>query len=190
MQMSYIRNIDKHQIIIIVVAVISLGGFAVLRYIPLADKTESIKAARVQYQAGDEQVRTQARKLPIINAKIEKVKLQIGDYKSKIPSGRRLDMLYYEISAVMSKHNLSEQSIRPGRETAGKEISSIPISISCSGQLSDVFEFFRSIESFDRLIRIENLQMQSKLNQSIVGVKAVAIVYYRQQPNGRQGNKI
>lgn len=188
--MSYIRDIDKHQIIIIVVAVISLGGFAVLRYTPLAAKTESIKAARAQYQAGDEQVRTQARKLPIINAKIEKLKLQIGDYESKIPSGRRFAALYDEIAAVMSKHNLSSQSIQPGRETVGKEISSVPISISCSGLLSDVFEFFRSIESFDRLIRIENLQMQSKLNQSIVGVKAVAIVYYRQQPNGRQGNKI
>jgi Tfp pilus assembly protein PilO len=184
------RNIDKQQIIIIVVAVISLGGFGVLRYLPLASKTRSIKAARAQFQIGDEQVKTQARQLPILNARIEQVKQQIGDYNRKIPVGRRFATLYDEITAVMKKHDLSEQLIQPGSETVGEEISSIPISINCSGRLKDVFEFFRSIESFDRVIRIENFEMKSELDQDIVAVKADAIVYYRQKYDGWQENKI
>ncbi|MBW8016372.1 MAG: type 4a pilus biogenesis protein PilO [Planctomycetes bacterium] len=184
------RNIDKQQIIIIVVAVISLGGFGVLRYRPLAAKTRSIKAARAQFLTGDEKVKTQARQLPILNAKMEQKKKQIGDYDRKIPFGRRFASLYDEITAVMKKHNLSEQLIQPGRETVGEEISSIPITINCSGGLKDIFEFFRSIESFDRLIRIEDIEMVSELDQDIVAVKAGAIVYYRRQSSTGQENKI
>jgi len=184
------RNIDKQQIIIIVVAVISLGGFGVLRYLPLASKTRSIKTAREQFQTGDEQVKIQARQLPVLNARIEQVKQQVGDYDNKIPFGRRFASLYDEIAAVMKKHNLSEQLIQPGSETVGQEISSIPISIKCSGRLKDVFEFFRSIESFERVIRIEKLEMKSELDQDIVAVKAGAIVYYRQKSSAGQENKI
>ena len=90
----------------------------------------------------------------------------------------------------MNKHDLSGQLIRPGREIVGKEISSIPITINCSGQLSNIFEFFRSIESFSRVIRIDNLKMQSKIDESIVNVNAVAIVYYRRQANSGQRKKI
>lgn len=183
------RNIDKQQIIIIVIAVISLGGFGVLRYLPLAGKTRSIKAARAQFKTGNEQVKIQARQLPILNAMIDNIEKQIGDYDRKIPYGRRFATLYDEIAAVMNKHNLSEQLIQPGSETIGSELSSIPITINCSGQLKDIFEFFRSLESFDRVVRIENLQMESKLDQDIVAVTASALVYYRQEPSSGQKDK-
>jgi Tfp pilus assembly protein PilO len=183
------RNIDNQQIIIIVVAIISIGGFGVLRYLPLASKTKSIKAARAEFHSGDDDVKTQARQLPILIARMERTKKQIGNYDRKIPFGRRFATLYDEIADVMKKHNLSEQLIQPGSEVVGTEIASIPISINCSGRLEEVFEFFRSIESFERVIRIENLEMKSELDQDIVDVKAAAVVYYRQRPIAEQGNQ-
>ena len=184
------KNIDKQQIIIIVVAVISIGGFGVLRYLPLASKTREIKAARTEFLNGDEQVKKQARQLPVLNAKIDKLKEKIGDYDKKIPHGRRFASLYDEIAAVMNKHNLTEQLIQPGVEISGPEISTIPIVLNCSGSLNDIFEFFRSIELFDRLIRIENLEMKSESDQDIVSVKADALVYYRKYLASNQDIRI
>lgn len=184
------RNIDKQQFIIIIVAVVSLGGFGLLRYLPLAGKTRAIKAAREQFQAGDREVKSQARQIPLLNAKMEQVKSKIGDYDSKIPFGREFASLYDEITDVMKKHNLSDQLIQPGGEIAGNEISTIPISIECSGNLKDIFGFFRSIESFDRLIRIESLEMKSEIEHDIIAVKAGVLVFYRNQYSVDRGNKI
>ncbi len=183
------RNIDKQQIIIIIVAVVSIGGFGVLRYLPLAGKTRAIKTARELFQVGDQEVKKQARQIPVLNAKMEQVKLKIGDYDRKIPFGREFASLYDEIADIMKRYNLSDQLIRPGGEIVGKEISSIPISIECSGNLKDIFGFFRSIESFDRLIRIESLEMTSELEQDVIAVKAGAVVFYRSEYGVDRGNK-
>lgn len=184
------RNIEKQQIIIIVVAVISIGGFGVLRYLPLAGKTRAIKAAREQFQDGDLDVKIQARQIPILNAKMEQIKLRVGDYDSKIPFGREFASLYDDIAAVMGKHNLSDQLIQPFGETVGKDVISIPIGLECSGRLSDVFGFFRSIESFDRLIRIEKLEMSSEPEQDVISIKANAVVYYRNESSVEKGSNI
>jgi Tfp pilus assembly protein PilO len=184
------RNIDKQQIIIIIVAVITIGGFGVLRYLPLAGKTRAIKAARVQFQNGDQEVKNQARQIPILNAKMEQIKSKIGDYDRKVPSGREFALLYDEITDVMKKHNLSDQLIQPGSESVGNEMSSIPITIECSGNLKDIFGFFRSIESLNRLIRIESLDMKSKIDQDVIEVKAGAVVFYRNEYGSDRGNKI
>jgi Tfp pilus assembly protein PilO len=183
------RNIDKQQIVIIIIAVVSLGGFGVLRYLPLAGKTRAIKAARAQFQEGDLEVKNQARQIPVLNAKMEQIKSRIGDYDRKVPSGREFASLYDDIADIMKKHNLSDQLIQPGSEKVGKNISSIPISIECSGNLKDVFGFFRSIESFDRHIRIESLEMTSEIERDVIDVKAGAIVYYRNGYGVDQGNK-
>ncbi len=184
------KNIDKQQIIIIVVAVISLGGFGLFRYLPLAGKTRSIKAAREDFLVGDHEVKKQARQIPLLIAKMERIKTKIGDYDRKIPFGRKFASLYDEITDVMKKHNLSDQVIQPGREITGSEMSSIPISIECSGDLKDVFGFFRSIESFDRLIRIESLEMKSELERDVIAIKAGAVVFYRSDYRLNRGNKI
>lgn len=182
------KNIDKQQIIIIVVAVISIGGFGVIRYLPLAGKTRDIKAAREQFERGDLEIKAQARKIPVLNAKMEQIKIRVGDYDSKIPFGRGFASLYDDIAYVMEKHNLTDHLIEPFAETVGEEITSIPISIECSGRLKDVFEFFRSIENFDRLIRIEKLRMTSELEQDIVAVRANAVVYYRNRSGVEKRN--
>ena len=113
---------------------------------------------------------------------------KVGKFSENIPSSRKFALLYDEITEIMKKHNLTEQLIQPGKETEGRNITSIPISIQCSGKLEDIFEFFKSIESFDRLIRIEKLEMVNKTDGDTIKMKADAKVYYRPNAGGNEDN--
>lgn len=172
-------KVHKEQLIIIVVATILLGGFAVLRYIPLSGRTKAIKAARADYDIAQQKIREQARQLPLFNAEMERCVKLVGNYDERIPVDRRFAMLCNEIADVMNKCNLSDQLIQPGKETAGKDINSIELYVECAGRLSKIFEFFKSIEQFERVIRVESIQMLSKQDSDVINVKADAIVYYR-----------
>lgn len=173
------QKIEKQQLIIIIVAVISLGAFGLLRYFPLANKTRTLKAARIKYQTGDERIKRQARDLPVLNAKMERYRAVVGNYENKIPTARNFASLYDEIGNIMKKHDLTDQLIQPANETVGNFIACIPISIECTGKLKNIFEFFKSLEKLERLIRIEKLELISKLEEDTVTVKASAKVYYR-----------
>ena len=80
----------------------------------------------------------------------------------------------------MNEHNLKDQHIKPGVEIQSENLSRIPISIECSGTLTQVFGFFQAFQGLERVIRIERLQLTNDKDFSgVVTMNALANVYYR-----------
>jgi len=80
----------------------------------------------------------------------------------------------------MNKQNLKEQLVQPGSEIQSAEVNCIPINIECSGSLKQIFELFKSLNNFERLIRIESIRLIN--DKDFVGplkMKVQASVYYR-----------
>ena len=176
------RLLEKQQLLIIALAVGVVFGFVFFRYIPLARRTQEINQAKVRYSQENLEVKDQAQRLPIIISKTDRLKSEVGDFDSKIPVMREFGSLWDQIAAVMSNCGLKEQLIQPQSEVKGKEICLIPITMQCSGNLQEIFSFFRYLEDFDRVIRVESLSMKGDDTEDGGGeikMTANANIYYR-----------
>lgn len=177
------RFLERQQLIIVVLAVVIVSGFVFFCYIPLAKETQAIRNTQHHHLEENLKVKSQAQQLPIMVSKTEILSEKVGNFEHKIPGVREFGSLCDRIAAVMVQCGLKDQVIQPQKEVAGKDICRIPINMQCSGNLREVFLFFKALEDFERVIRIENLSLvgDSK-GQGQIKVMANANVYYR--PSG------
>jgi len=178
-----ILKFQKEQLIILITASVLLGGFALLRFIPLAGHARSVRTAKAESELQRKHLEEYRKKLPVLKKKIEKYQIKVGDFDAKIPVDRKFASLCNKITDLMNEYKLQNQLIQPGKEIIGENVNSVKLDINCSGKLRQVFGFFKAIENLERVVRIDNLDMKSETDFDIISVKANAIVYYRSNQN-------
>jgi Tfp pilus assembly protein PilO len=151
--------IEKKQIVMSIAVVVLAIVFVVFQYLPLDKKAKNLKAANAALLA--ENAATDAREgvLPQLFEEIEKLKGQVGNFDAKIPVGRSHGLFLQDLTSVMQKHGLSELMVQPGTEIETPNLSQIPVYIRCKGGLAQIFGFFKSLESFERIVRIEEVSL-------------------------------
>jgi Tfp pilus assembly protein PilO len=118
--------------------------------------------------------------IPIIGEEMKQLRLELGQYYDKIPRNRDFAPLWEQIAATMKSLNLKDQLIQPDKEVLGSEINSISITIKCSGSFSQLFEFFKLLDDFERVVRIEQIKLTNSLTDTgQVTMVARAKVYYQ-----------
>lgn len=171
---------EKKQVQIIVIAAVIIVGFTVLRFYPLARRMAKIRRTRGEQVAAVTQVRQYTLGIPALRRQAADLRVQLADYDRRIPGDRQFADLYHQMAEAMSRHNLQDRIVQPGAETTGQSVGCIPITIQCSGTLDQTFEFLKSLADFDRLIRIEELQLQNDAEYSgLIKLNAAAKVYYQ-----------
>lgn len=174
------RFLEKQQLIILSVAVVLFVGFGFFRYYPLAKQKEHIEKVNEQQMAAVAKAKTYSMQLPILRRHINAITEKTDDYNVKIPKSRQFAELWQQLASVMNKHNLKDQLVQPGTEIHGSEVNCIPIIIECSGSLNQIFELFKSLHNFERLIRIESIKLiNDKDFVEPLKMKVLASVYYR-----------
>lgn len=148
---------EKQQLVIISVAVTIIAGFTVFSYLPLARETISSRQARADYTVENSKVSAQKGQLPLICEQKAQLQAVVGNYDEKIPQQRRFAALWEQISEVMNEHELKDQQIKPGDEIEDGQLVCIPLSIQCSGTSDQVFALLKSMEKFERVIRIDSI---------------------------------
>jgi Tfp pilus assembly protein PilO len=171
---------EKQQLGIFAAVIVMIAVFALLQYQPLRSRAlavEQIKA--IQLSAGTK-TETQIKNLPTLKSQLKEMQAKVGDYNAKVPDERRLGVFLQEIADVMNKHNLSEQMVQPDSEMQAGNISCIPVRMQCSGSLQQIFEFLKSLQTVERLVRIEQVQLKNDQNMNgIVTMAAKGNIYYR-----------
>ena len=118
--------------------------------------------------------------IPALRGQANALRVKLADYDLRIPPDRRFADLWHRMAEAMNRHNLQDQVVQPGTETTGQIVGSIPIKLQCSGTLEQIFEFLKSLTEFERLIRIEELQLQNDADYSgWIKLDATARVYYQ-----------
>jgi len=171
---------EKKQVLIIAMAAVIVGGFAVLRFYPLAGEMADIRKIRRRQDMTVNQIRQYSMQIPLLRRQADELRKFLRDYDRRIPPNRQFADLWRRIAEVMNRHNLTEQIVQPGSETTGRTVGCIPITIQCSGTLEQLFEFLKSLDGFERVIRIEKLQLLN--DQDFSGqakLRADAKVYYQ-----------
>jgi Tfp pilus assembly protein PilO len=175
-----VRRLEKQQLVILTLAVVLFVGFGLCRYYPLAKQKKRIEKVNEQQIAAVAEAKTYSMQLPILRRHIKAMIEKTNDYDLKIPKNRHFAELWQQLASVMNEHNLKEQLVQPGSEIQSAEVNCIPINIECSGSLKQIFELFKSLNNFERLIRIESIRLiNDKDFVKPLKMKVQASVYYR-----------
>ena len=178
---------EKQQIAVCVAAVAMVFGFVLFRYLPLRKKIKTVKAAQVRQEFAVTKASAENQRLPKAKEQLLQLKMAVGNYQANVPVQRDLGEFLQKITNLMNEHNLKEQLIQPGRELKTGELNCVPISVQCKGRLKLLFEFYKSLQGLDRLVRFEYAKLVNDRDFSgEVSIQTKAAIYYRTETG--QGN--
>ena len=160
--------------------IVMVGGFILFRYLPLCERIKIVKQTKAAERRDVNTRQFQSRQVPVLEDQAERLAESIGDYEARIPQGRELGVFLGRITNLMSEHNLAEQVVTPDGQINSKELHCIPVEIQCKGNLSEIFRFFKGLQSLERLVRIEEVKLINDINFSgEVTMDTRAIIYFR-----------
>ena len=163
-----------------VAAALMVSGFLLFRYVPLRRRMKIVKQTETAERGSANESQSQRGLLPVLEEQSSQLAESIGDYETKIPEQRELGVFLRKIADLMNAHNLEEQVVTPGSEVKGRELSCIPVEIQCKGNLTEMFEFFKGLQSLDRLVRIEQVKLSNDADfGGEVRLETRAGIYYR-----------
>jgi Tfp pilus assembly protein PilO len=163
-----------------------IAGFVLVRYRPLRKKMDLVEQAKAAHTIAMAKALAQGSQLSPFKEQLVEFRSSVGDYRTKVPANRNLGDFLQQITNLMNKHDLTEQLIQPGQQFKAEQFNCIPVNMRGTGSFKQIFEFFRSLQTLDRLVRIQRVEL---LNDSDFGgtvtILADTVVYY--QPDGGLG---
>lgn len=176
----HFKTPETKQLILFGVGIALIIGVGFFRCRPLLARTRHLKIAKSSQMTENAGIRTQMLELPKIGNKMRSLRTEIGEYYGKIPRNREFASLWDQIAAMMQSLKLRDQLIQPDQEVLGSEINSISITIKCAGSFTQLFEFFKLLDDFERVVRIEQIKLtNSQTDSGIVTMDAKAKIYYQ-----------
>ncbi|MEJ2649197.1 MAG: type 4a pilus biogenesis protein PilO [Sedimentisphaerales bacterium] len=173
---------EKKQIVIIAVATAAFSGFILFRYIPLSRSISAVKSARAEQNMIIAKGISDAEQLKVFTDQLNKLKEKLDNYEAKLPGQKDLGLFLKQIAGLMDGHNLSNQAIQPLEEVRTSQLICIPISMECTGSLTNLFEFYGNLQSLDRAIRINQVKLKNGTDFSgEVRMSTQIVIYYRTQ---------
>jgi len=98
------------------------------------------------------------------------------DYSLDLKEGEKL---YIEVRGKETL-NLGKELVQPGKELRSPQLTCIPVSMRCKGNLKQIFEFFTALQASERLIRIEQVKLVNDNDfTGDVTMQTEAVIYYR-----------
>ena len=171
---------ERRQIVICIVAGAMVGGFVLFRYLPLQERMKSVERTKAAQMLAIAEASSEGMQLPALKEQLLKLQGLAGNYERQVPVGRDLGVFLHRITNLMNEHNLEGQLIQLGQEIEAGGLNCIPVDMQCKGRLAQLFEFYKSLQSMDRLIRIEQVKLESESDFSgEVSMQTQAVVYYR-----------
>jgi Tfp pilus assembly protein PilO len=163
------------------IAVIALAiTFVFFQFMPLNKKVRSLKAANVDLITKNTAASAKLKDLPRLYEEIKQVKEQTKNLDVKIPVGRSHGSFLQELTSVMEQQGLTELVVQPDMETEIAERSCIPVRIRCKGELIQIFQFFKALEKFERIVQAEEVLLTSDNKfDGDVTMQAKVNIFYR-----------
>lgn len=174
--------IKSKQFVMSIAVVVLAVAFVFFQFLPLNKKARDLNAANTVLISENTAANARIEVLPQLNKQIEEMKQQIGDFDAKIPLGRSHGVFLQELAEVMQQRGLTEFVTQPGAEIETSQLCGIPVDIRCRGKLVQIFEFFKALESFERVVRVEEVTLNNDTKlEGIVTLNARVKIFYRTQ---------
>jgi len=172
----------RKQILICAAAVVIAIGFVGLRYLPLQKKLKAAKRSLNTQKLVIDKGLLHREQIETLKEQLVELQSKLENYQENIPDQRDLGGFLHRIAGLMDKHNLNDQQVEPEEQIETDTLTCIPIEMRCKGSLSQIFEFFKSLQELDRSVRIEQVKLSNDRDFSgRVSLYTKAIIYYRAQ---------
>ncbi len=169
----------KQHLLIPVLIVVFAVGFALVRYWPLKHSRDSIEKKLISQREMIYQREIKQKQIPLLNTKLKGLEEKLKKFESQVPDDTQLGEFLGTIAELMDGFNLSEQQIAPEDEIETEKLSCIPVTMKCKGRLSQISEFYNSLQKLDRVIRVEKFQLKNDSDLAgVVSMEARAVIYY------------
>jgi len=152
---------QKQQLTIVIIAVVVMVWFVLVAYLPLRQGKMQTEEAALEHSTHQMRTDSELKQLPQLKTQLKQIERAVANYEAQVPSTTQLGTFLQQMAEVMNTYNLKGHLIEPGDEVTTKKLNSIPVNIKCTGNLRQIFEFFKSLEKFDRAIRIEKVQLRN-----------------------------
>ncbi len=177
----------RQQITICAIGAAITCVFLVFWYLPLRGKMQKIKQAKADRALTIAKGTSDARRVPLLQEQLTKLQARLGDCEASIPEQRAHGGFLQRITDLMKDHDLKDQNIASGSELKADKFNCIPVSMHCKGELAQISEFYRRLQSLDRLVRIEKVTLTNDASfGGQVTMETEAVVYYRTKPGQGQ----
>ncbi len=145
---------SRQQIWVCAIALLFVSDFVFCGYIPSQNRLQALERARVQQEDMIRMAAAQGEELPRLRRRLQDTSRVVERYETYVPAEGTLGTFLQHIAGIMTARHLTDQVVVPGKECAGEGVNGIPVHMTCSGSLADVFGFFNDLEALDRLVRI------------------------------------
>lgn len=173
---------ERRQILIFCLAGAMVTAFMLFRYLPLRKGLKALEQTRAAQTNTIAKASLQSRQLPALKEQVVELQRKLSNFDRQVPAERELGVFLQQLTNLMNKHNLTEHLIEPGKEVQTDVLNCIPVDLQCKGRLIQLFEFFRSLQGLDRLVRIEQVKLENDGDYSgKVSMRTNAVIYCRPQ---------
>jgi Tfp pilus assembly protein PilO len=171
---------ERKQIMIFAATAMLLCGFVLLRYLPLQHRLKAAKERIVNAQLVISKASTEKEKLELVKQELLEAQAKVIDFDKNVPVQRDLGGFLQQITEMMTAHNLKEQIIEPDSEIKTEKLNCVPVTIQCKGKLKQIFEFYKSLQKMERLVRIEEIQLKNDNNLTgEASMLTKTVIFYR-----------
>jgi len=176
---------ESQQKLIVAVGVALIAGFGGYRFSALWQQRKALDDSVEQSRQTLAEIHRQSARLPGLEKELAEKRRQAEAFDRRIPAGRSFAELWRQIAEVMNAHRLIDQTVQPGAAVEDAQLGAIPLTLSCSGAMQDIYAFFKAMEQQDRLIRFEQVELTNDGNFSgVVKLTAKARLYYQPEKKG------
>jgi len=178
----------KQQVLICVVAVILVADFILFGCLPLFKTMKAIKQTKSALVLAIDKGTEGGRQLPVLSDRLQKLQQATSNFEVNVPAQRDLGVFLQQLADLMTEHNLRGQVVAPQNEMKDDDLSCIPINIQCKGRLPQIFEFYKRLQAWERLVRVEQVKLinDSSFNGEI-SMETRVVIYYRPEVEMEKG---
>jgi len=174
------KLIDHHPLFLLLILLVGAAGLGAYQYYPVHLQRKALYQTLSRQGDKMEEIKNCSEKLPTLHRQVKSLEEQDKEFGRLFPADQGLSRLWHQIAEIMDNNHLGDQLVRPGEVSCEEDFCSIPLEIRCTGSFENIFEFFRAMERFERLIRMD--QVQLKNDESVSGrliLQAQARVFYQ-----------
>lgn len=181
---------EKKQMSLCILALMLVVDFFLFGHRPLYRELKEIKHAKTKHTFFNAKASAEGKQLSGLGEQLLKLREEVGNYEANVPRDKSLGTFLHKIANLMNEHNLHDQLIQPSKEIEVDKLNCIPITMQCKGGLEDIFDFYKSFQGLDRLVRIEQIRLINSDDLSgMVSMRVTAGIYYREDGSNKGYSK-
>ncbi len=160
------KRFEKKQVFFLGMMVLAGVVLVLLGYIPVVWQKYVLRRALARQTLTVEQVQSSIDQAAILEQQIGQLQKQVERFDKCVPQDAQFASLWRQIADLITDHDLQDQQVRPGAEIRYDDFNVVTLDIECTGTLPRIFDFVRSLEQMDRLIRIGQMELTNDKNLS------------------------